>query len=195
MKAGKMNKALGLFFVCLIVSGSGHSAVAEITQAELEDFRLIFHEGNELFPFGDLVMPNGELFDGFALRDRYALVTLWSTWCPYCDKENPSIQALYEKYSGDRFTVMTVSLGEDGGTVLGYMEKNGYTFPVALDKGEGLKEKYAPKRPRSYVIDRGGFIIAEIQGGKDWVSEGAIKVLEHVIPGFNADGSGEGSGK
>jgi hypothetical protein len=79
---------------------------------------------------------------------------------------------------------MTISLGEDEGTVLGYMEKEGYTFPVILDKGEGLKEKYAPKRPRSYIIDRGGYIIAEIRGGKDWGSDIAIRVLGRIIPGF-----------
>jgi thiol-disulfide isomerase/thioredoxin len=184
---GKGNKGLVLkfFLVCFGITALGYPADAEVTQAELDKFRLTIHDGNEVFPFGNLMTLEGKPFDRLIIKGRYALITLWSTWCPYCNKENPSIQALYEKYRGEAFTVMTISLGEDGGTVRGYMDKEGYTFPVILDKEEWLKEKYAPKRPRSYIIDREGRIIAEIRGGKDWASDIAIRVLRHIIPGFS----------
>jgi thiol-disulfide isomerase/thioredoxin len=148
------------------------------------DFDMIVHAGDERFPFDGLLTVDGEAFDGVMVKDKYVLVTLWSTWCPYCDKENPSIQELYEKYAGSGFTVLTISLGEEEGTVKEYMGSKGYTFPVLMDREEKLKERYAPRRPRSYVVDSRGNIVREIRGDREWVSGGAVKALGNVIPGF-----------
>jgi thiol-disulfide isomerase/thioredoxin len=156
--------------------------------AASEDFNIIVHAGEEQFPFGHLSTVDGKPFDGSMIRGKYVLVTLWSTWCPYCDKENPSIQELYEKYAGTDFTVLTISLGEEEETVRGYMGNKGYTFPVLMDREEKLKERYAPRRPRSYVLDLGGNIVGEIRGDRDWTSEEALKALGNVIPGFEERG-------
>jgi thiol-disulfide isomerase/thioredoxin len=179
-----IKKVLIVFIACLGISGSRWVQKADAEEGGLEDFGVIIHAGDERFPFTGLETVEGEAFDRKFLNDKYVLVTLWSTWCPYCDKENPSIQRLYEEYSGDAFTVMTVSLGEDGQTVRGYMEAKGYTFPVLLDREEQLKERYAPRRPRSYLLDRRGYIIGEIRGDKDWVGIQAVRALGHLVPGF-----------
>jgi thiol-disulfide isomerase/thioredoxin len=179
-----LKKMLVVFIVCIGIIGPRWVQKTEADEGELEDFGVIIHAGDERFPFTGLETVEGKAFDRQFIKDKYVLVTLWSTWCPYCDKENPSIQRLYEEYGGDTFTVMTVSLGEDEQTVRRYMEVKGYTFPVLLDGEEQLKERYAPRRPRSYLLDRGGYIIAEIRGGKDWAGIQAVRALGRLVPGF-----------
>jgi thiol-disulfide isomerase/thioredoxin len=125
MKKANKTLVLGFLLACLGTAVPGYPAGAEAIQAELDSFRLTIREGDELFPFGNLVTTEGEPFDGLELKNKYALVTLWSTWCSYCDKENPSLQAFYEKYGNESFTVMTITRGDDEGPVLGYMEREG----------------------------------------------------------------------
>jgi thiol-disulfide isomerase/thioredoxin len=155
---------------------------------DIEEFGMLLRAGDEQFPFDGLTTVDGEAFDGLMLQGKYALVALWSTWCPYCDQENPSIQALYEKYAGGEFTVITVSLGEEGEAVREYMENKGYTFPVLLDREERLKERYAPRRPRSYLVDARGNIVGEVRGSRDWAGEEAVRALGRLVPGFGGRG-------
>lgn len=179
-----VKKILWIIFICIEITSGLSSLRAEETQSETDNFKLTLHNREEIFPFGGLETLEGEAFDGDILKGKYALITLWSTWCPYCEKENPSIQELYEKYSGEGFAVVTIALGEEKETVENYMEKKGYTFPVILDMDEKLKGRYAPRRPCTYIIDGEGYITAEIKGWKDWVGERAIKILGDIIPHF-----------
>jgi hypothetical protein len=64
---------LFLGMICLLYPADG-----EVTQAELDNFKLIFHGGNEVFPFGNLMTLGGKPFDSFIIKGRYALITLWS---------------------------------------------------------------------------------------------------------------------
>ena len=77
------------------------------------------------------------LTDGseFTLSDhegKVILLNFWATWCGPCVGEMPAFEKLQETY-GEDLVLLAVNSGEDGGTVTSFLEKNGYTFPVALD--------------------------------------------------------------
>jgi thiol-disulfide isomerase/thioredoxin len=185
----KAAKRTALMLAALIgASGNLIMPAQDTGGAAPGNFGMIAHAGDEQFPFGQLLAVGGEPFDGLTISGKYVLVTLWSTWCPHCDKENPSIQELYEKYAGPGFTVITISLGEEEGTVKAYMGSKGYSFPVLMDREEKLKGRYAPRRPCSYVVDFRGNIVWEIRGGRDWAGEEALKALGSIIPGFGEKG-------
>ena len=76
------------------------------------------------------------LTDGseFTLSDhegKVILLNFWATWCGPCVGEMPAFEKLQETY-GEDLVLLAVNSGEDEGTVTSFLEKNGYTFPVAL---------------------------------------------------------------
>ncbi|GHV13763.1 hypothetical protein FACS189491_09150 [Spirochaetia bacterium] len=156
--------------------------VIEVSQAELDAFNLTRYTDKEYIPLENLVTPAGLPFDPRELRGKYVFLNFWTTWCPYCAQEKPSIQQLYQE--SDTFTVLTVSLGEKAGTVQEYMETNGYSFPVLVNASNSLREAWAPRIPATYILDTDGSIIARINGNKDWTSGQAVQILEFVVQGL-----------
>jgi thiol-disulfide isomerase/thioredoxin len=48
-----------------------------------------------------------------SLKGKYVLVDFWASWCVPCRKVNPDLVKMYEKYRGEKFTILGVSLDEN----------------------------------------------------------------------------------
>jgi len=169
--------------LCLMCCTAGlvFSLETGISAEELAEFNVTLYTDKEQFLLDNVVTLEGEPYCFETLRGQYVLVNFWTTWCPYCKQEKPSIQRLYDKYGGVKFTVLTVSLGETADTVKRYMSENQFGFPVVLSTDNKLRAVYAPRLPTSYILDMEGNIIARINGNKEWDSGLAIKVLENLL--------------
>ena len=49
----------------------------------------------------------------FVSQGKVMLVDFWSPWCPPCKAELPNIKAVWEKYHGDDFDVLSVAVWEE----------------------------------------------------------------------------------
>jgi len=49
----------------------------------------------------------------FVGKGKVVLVDFWSPWCPPCKAELPNVKAVYEKYHGDKFDVLSVAVWEE----------------------------------------------------------------------------------
>ena len=45
-------------------------------------------------------------------KGKYILLDFWSPWCGPCRREMPNIKAVYDKYHGDRFDVVSIAVWE-----------------------------------------------------------------------------------
>ncbi|MGI6188792.1 MAG: TlpA family protein disulfide reductase [Clostridiales bacterium] len=97
-------------------------------------------------------------------------LNFWGTWCPPCRREMPHMEQFYKEYKEKGVVLLAVSPtsvelrgGKDAEEaekrVRDFIESNGYTFPVLLDKDDQAWAIYQQSGvPVNYVIDRDGII-------------------------------------
>lgn len=117
----------------------------------------------------------GTTAPGFTLRDinnaevklddykgKVVLMNFWATWCQPCQAEMPHLQALHDEFGPKGFTVVSVSIDDAraASMVKPLIKRNGYTFPVLLDKETTVVAQYNPDKtlPYTVIIDREGKI-------------------------------------
>ncbi|MCX6024535.1 MAG: TlpA disulfide reductase family protein [Chloroflexi bacterium] len=98
------------------------------------------------------------------LRGQPVVLEFWAVWCPECRKTMPIMERLYkENQTGPgKFEVMAVSYPTNHADVVSFVEKAGYTFPVAIDtRQDFINTYYVPATPTTFFIDKDGVI-------RDW---------------------------
>jgi len=126
-----------------------------------------------------------------ALRGRVVLLNLWTTWCPPCIDEMPSIDRLHRSLDGEDFTLLAVSEDEEGRhAVEPFAERMKLGFPIFLDPEHQVGDRYGVwGYPETFVIDRNGYVVERVIGPRDWSSPQSIAALRTLL----AAGAGDGT--
>jgi peroxiredoxin len=132
------------------------------------------------FTFSDL---NGVEVSLAAYRGKVVLVNIWATWCPPCRQEMPSMQRLYEKFKGENFEILAVSIDSEGReAVAPFMRKMNLTFPALLDPGETIRPLYGITGvPESFIIDKKGIVVEKIIGPANWATPEVFLFFKDLI--------------
>jgi peroxiredoxin len=117
------------------------------------------------------------------LRGQVVLVNLWTTWCPPCREEMPSMQKLYDRLKDRGFVLLAVSQDENGkAAVEPFVRELGLTFPVLVDPEHQVGDRYEVwGYPESFLIDREGRIVERIIGPRDWASPAQVATVERLL--------------
>ena len=113
-------------------------------------------------------MLDGSTFDVAKEKGNVVFLNLWATWCGPCRYEIPALQAMHDKYHGNGFKVVGISLDETGAdAVKQFASEKKMTYPIAIDADERLPSLFhTTVIPTSVLIDRQGRIV--------WKKYGAI---------------------
>jgi cytochrome c biogenesis protein CcmG/thiol:disulfide interchange protein DsbE len=132
------------------------------------------------FTFPDM---NGKEVSLSDHRGKVVLVNVWATWCPPCRQEMPSMQSLYEKFKGENFEILAVSIDSEGReAVAPFMRKMNLTFPALLDPGETIRSLYGITGvPESFIIDKQGILVEKIIGPINWATPEVFFFFKDLI--------------
>ena len=115
-------------------------------------------------------------------RGKVIFLNFWTTWCPACLVEMPSMEKLYREFKNKNFIILAVDMQEDPETVKKFKAKFKLSFPILLDT-DGIVASYygVTGIPATYFIDRAGYHYAAAMGARDWASEDAFQLIEHLL--------------
>lgn len=106
---------------------------------------------------GDPVaLPEIRLLDGRVLPEGYfkskpVIIEYWASWCPYCGRQNPYLQKLWEQAQGKGLEILTVSIDRNEADAAGYLQKHDYTFPAAMET-PALRKVLGKRKVVPYIL-------------------------------------------
>lgn len=107
-------------------------------------------------------------------RGKAVYINFWASWCPPCRLEMPEIERLAGHLpEGTALLTVNATSQESGPeAVVAFLERSGYTFPVALDRDGSAQTAYGiASLPASIFISPDGVVTARINGP---LAEGAM---------------------
>ena len=115
-------------------------------------------------------------------KGKVVLLNFWASWCPPCREEMPSIQKLYARMKGKKFSILAVSVDRGGeNSVRRFIKEAGYEFKILLDpEGEAASRYSVGGIPATFIIDKKGEIVDKIIGAYQWDDEGVIKKINDL---------------
>ena len=113
------------------------------------------------------------------------VLNFWASWCPPCKSEMPDFHAAYEELGQEvQFLMVNATDGsrETVDTAAGFIQEQGYTFPVFYDTQSEASIAYgAYSLPMTFFINGEGHVAAYARGaiGEDTLRKG----IEMIHPG------------
>lgn len=125
-------------------------------------------------------------------QGKVVFLNFWTTWCTYCKKEMPEIEALYQEMGSNQEDVIFLTMANpktegfssaDSATkeeIIAFMEENGYTFPVLFDEtGFSFFQYGINSFPTTFLVKADGNVMGYVPGAlsKDMM----VSVIEQTI--------------
>lgn len=147
------------------------------------------------FPTPDFTFPglNGKMVSLSDYKGKVVLINIWATWCPSCVDEMPSMEKLYQKFKGENFEILAVSIDTLGlKAVIPFMKKYKLTFPGLIDPAGTIRISYRTTGiPESFIIGKDGILIKKIIGPIDWAHPAILRffhdLIQRPLPGTSKD--------
>lgn len=160
-------------------AGAGGSATPPGSAAAGGPFRV-----GEPAPSLRVPQLGGGTIDLTALRGHPVWIEFMATWCPSCRDEFPAMSGFAARYAGQGLVVVAVDVREDEGTVAGFVNHVGATFPIGLDgDGRAAAAWGALGLPTHFFVDASGVIRDGAVGGIG--PDIMAASLRTIMPGVN----------
>ncbi|MEW8486993.1 MAG: TlpA disulfide reductase family protein [Candidatus Thiodiazotropha sp.] len=115
------------------------------------------------------------------LKGKTVLVNFWTTWCPPCIEEMPSLIGLNREMEQGGFVILAVNVEERKRRVGNFASRLKLTFPVLLDPGREAGDTWEVKVfPSSFLVDPEGRLRYRAIGPIDWNSDEVISIIRRL---------------
>jgi len=115
-------------------------------------------------------------------KGKIVFLNFWTTWCPTCRIEMPSMEKLHQKFKNKDFTMVTINLQESASQVKAFFKEFKLTFTALLDSTGEVGASFGIRAiPTTYILDKTGRIIGRANGPREWDSKAAIALFENLM--------------
>ena len=115
------------------------------------------------------LLTGGETFDSRALIGKKVLVLRFqASWCKTCAAQAAGLQRVYERYKARDVEILAIHVDDPEPDARAFLEAHGATYPVALDPGLRVANRFGFKRaPYTVVVNKRGEIAARLDATAD----------------------------
>jgi cytochrome c biogenesis protein CcmG, thiol:disulfide interchange protein DsbE len=150
--------ALGSVVACAGCSRSAHAGGASTGVARV---------GKPAPSWSKPAIPSGTLLSLASLRGKFVYLNFFASWCPPCNDEAASIEALQRRYGPQGLQVVGVDVAENAGKAEAFRDTHHLSYPVVVDDGT-LQQQYGIEGlPVHVFIDPRGVVRHIEVGGLD----------------------------
>lgn len=114
-------------------------------------------------------------------RGKTVIINFWTTWCPPCREEIPSMNRMWKKLQDEGVVVLAINIGEDDDAIFVFTVNYPADFPILFDrKGEVVAQWPVKGLPTTYVIAPDGRIAYRAIGAREWDAPEFIRKLRSL---------------
>jgi thiol-disulfide isomerase/thioredoxin len=125
---------------------------------------------------------NGQNVSLSEFKGKIVFLNFWTTWCPTCRIEMPSMEKLHQKLKNKDFAMVTINLQESASQVKAFFKEFKLTFTALLDSGGEVGASFGIRAiPTTFILDKTGRIIGQVNGPREWDSKAAIALFENLM--------------
>ena len=110
-----------------------------------------------------VTMLDGSMFDPVQAQGRPLLVYWWSSTCPFCALQSPSMEQLWQSQKSRGLRMLALSIDKKPEDAQAYLKAKGYRFPAAWASPQWRRSFPKPRGlPITLLRGRdGGLLLAE----------------------------------
>jgi peroxiredoxin len=102
---------------------------------------------------------NGKVYHLKDLKGKVVVLNFWFTHCVGCIAEMPELNQLHQKYLTDSSVVFLAITFDDLSKVQDFLKTHAFSYPIAYDQGDVIKQYGLSTYPFSMVVDKENKIV------------------------------------
>ena len=115
------------------------------------------------------LLTDGETFDSRALIGKKVLVLRFqASWCKLCAGQAAGLQRVYDRYKARDVEILAIHVDDPEPDARAFVAAHRATYPVALDPGHRVANRFGFKRaPYTVIVNKRGEIVARLDATAD----------------------------
>jgi thiol-disulfide isomerase/thioredoxin len=111
-------------------------------------------------------------------RGKPLIINVWASWCGPCRSEMGSLERLFWRYEGSKFSMIGISTDDYPDKAKAFLQQSPTSFSHFIDSKLMLENMLGANRiPLTVLVDTQGRVVGKYYGAKDWDSPEARALI------------------
>ncbi|MFT5697613.1 MAG: peroxiredoxin [Desulforhopalus sp.] len=109
---------------------------------------------------------DGKTIESSSFKGKVLLLTFFATWCPPCAQEVPVLNQLHEEFGSSGFSVVGLSVDQQGPSVVSkFMKKKDIKYPVLMAESKTTGDFGGVYGiPVAFLVNKSGNVVKKYTG-------------------------------